>query len=95
MFLGCYRYEGDPAPLLRSYEQLVARFDTDQFTIHACAVDEGGITVLDACPDEATFRSFSTSPDWLAACAAAGQPPAVVTPIGEVHRVHAREVVPS
>ena len=95
MFLGRYRYEGDPAQLLRSYERLVATFDTAQFRLHACAADATGITVLDACPDETAFRAFSASPEWLAACASAGLPSAEVTPIGEVHRVHAHDVVPS
>jgi hypothetical protein len=60
MFLGCYRYLGDPTQLLAAYEKLVASFDIAQFTLHACAVDAAGITVLDACPDEATFRSLPT-----------------------------------
>jgi len=95
MYLGRYRFDGDPTPLLSAYERMLARFDPATFTLHVCTVDEHGITVFDACPDEATFRSFSTSPDWLMACASAGLPPAVVTAVGDVHRVHAREVVSS
>jgi hypothetical protein len=95
MFLGSYRYEGEPSQLLPAYERLLAQLDTSAFHVHVCAADATGITVLDACPDEATFDAFSTSADFTGACAAAGLPRAVVTRLGEVHRVHAREVVPT
>jgi hypothetical protein len=93
MFLGAYRFAGDPADLVPAYDRLLAAMDTTSFDLHACAVSDDGIVVVDACPSEEVFRSFSTSDGWRAACTAAGLPAPTVEPLGEVHRTHIGEGV--
>jgi len=88
MFLGSYRFEGDPAELVPAYDRLVAQLPEESISLHVCVVDEGGLTVFDACPTREVFLAFSAGPDFTTAVAGAGLPPAAVTPLGEVH--HAR-----
>jgi hypothetical protein len=88
MFLGAYRFAGDPAELLPAYDRLLDAMDVASFDLHACAVHADGIVVVDACPSEAVFRSFSTSAEWVAAYESVGLPTPTVEPLGEVHRTH-------
>ena len=87
MFLGAYRFDGDPAALLPAYDVLVAGFPQDGFELHACVVTARGITVYDACPSREVFDEFSRGGEFAAAVAAAGLPAPVVEPLGEIHRV--------
>ncbi len=85
MFLGSYEFDGDPAELLPAYDRLMASFPPDALLLHTCTARTDGITIFDACPTEAVFRSFSTGPEFTAALDAAGLPPARIVHHGEVH----------
>ena len=89
MFLGSYSFDGDPADLLLAYDRLSASLPDGSILWHTCVVRPDGITVYDACPDEAVFAAFSTDPAVLGAMAAAGLPEPVVERLGPVHRVRA------
>ena len=90
MFLGSYRFEGDPAELVPAYERLMAGFPPDACLLHVCTVDDGGITVLDACPSREVFAGFSTGAEFRSAIADAGLPQPTVTQFGDVHRAELR-----
>ncbi len=86
MYLGSYRFDGDPDTLAAAYDTLMAGLPAGQLLWHICVRTESGLTVYDSCPDRREFVAFSTSPDVLGAMAAAGLPRPVVTEIGEIHR---------
>ena len=87
MFLGAYRFDGDPADLTPAYDRLVASIPAGMIELQVCVVVEGGITVFDTCPSRAVFDEFSTSDGFTAAVEAAGLPTPTIEPLGEVHGV--------
>jgi hypothetical protein len=89
MFLGSYRFDGDPADLLPAYDRLMDAFPPALLLWHTCVVRDGGVTVYDACPSEEVFAAFSSDPMVLATMASAGLPAPVVERLGPVHRVRA------
>jgi hypothetical protein len=95
MFLGAYRFAGDPDELLAGYDRLIALLSEHgaQLLLQACISDDTGITVFDACPSREVFAGFSTSDDFAGAIAAAGLPAPTVTHLGEVHRAQLLEKV--
>jgi hypothetical protein len=88
MFMGSYRFDGDPDVLLASYDQLMTSFPPDLLLVHVCVRRDDGITIFDSCPDETEFRRFSTSPEFRGALAGAGLPDPVIDHIGDVHLAH-------
>jgi hypothetical protein len=88
VFLGAYRFDGDPDELLAGYDRLIASLSEHgmQLLLHAVVSDDTGITVLDSCPSRDVFAGFSTSADFAGAIEAAGLPTPTVTQLGEVHR---------
>ena len=95
MFFASYRFAGDPAELTAAYDRLAAMFADVDFALHVCAVDAGGITVLDACPSEEAFQAFSASPEWRGAYTSAGLPDPTIRTIGQLHRVKVGQTVAS
>ncbi|MGH9136194.1 MAG: hypothetical protein ACRD0G_03995 [Acidimicrobiales bacterium] len=93
MFLGAYRFHGDPAELLAAYDRLGVDFPVETLDLHICVETGDGIVVLDACPSEAVFRAFSTGPEFRGACQRAGLPEPVVEPIGDVREAWLREAL--
>lgn len=91
MYLGTYRFEGDPTELVAGYDQLMAALDVRGFELHVCAVDTSGISVVHGCPTEAIFREFETSDAWASACLGAGLPAPTVAHHGEVHEAQLRQ----
>ena len=89
MYLGSYRFHGDPDELVAAYDRLMAAFPTDSLIFHASVTVDEGLLVIDACPSKADFDAFSTSADFGAAVEQAGLPRPVVEPFGAVHQ-HAR-----
>lgn len=87
MFLGSYRFDGDPAVLLPAYDRFAASFPEGSLLWHACVTRPDGITVYDACPTQAVFAAFSTDPSIRGAMTAAGLPEPLVEQLGPVHRV--------
>jgi hypothetical protein len=85
MFLGAYRFAGDPAELLAGYDRLMAGFPPGAISVHVCVADENGMTVFDACPTREVFLEFSSGSNFAAAVAAAGLPVPSVQPLGEIH----------
>jgi hypothetical protein len=74
MYLGIYRFRGNPDELLPAYDRLMAEVGGDAIHLHACAVEEDGITIYDACPTREAFESFSASAEFRAAAGIAGLP---------------------
>ncbi len=93
MYLAAYHFDGAAEDLLPAYDKLFATFPPEQLTLHTCVVRDGGITVFDSCPDEATFTAFSGDPGFAAAIADAGLPPARIEPLGEFHAVRGTRTV--
>jgi len=85
MYLGTYTFAGDPDELLARYDRMMAGFPQESLLVHLCVRGAKGITVIDTCPSEAEFRSFSTSPEFGAALGAVGLPEPTVDRIGDVH----------
>jgi hypothetical protein len=84
MYLSAYHFAGEPAQLAVAYERLISEFDVDGILLQACAIGEAGVTVIDACPDEATHVQFVASPEFRSALAKAGFPQPRVEVLGEV-----------
>jgi hypothetical protein len=93
MYLGSYRFEGDPAALFAAYERLCAGFPPGAIELQLCIADDDGITVFDACPSRDTFVAFSGGPDFAAALWGVGLPTPVVTPLGTVRAVRVKDGV--
>jgi hypothetical protein len=91
VFLGSYRFYGDPAKLRDAYDRLMEGYPPEAVQLHVCVIHADGITVYDACPSLEVFEDFSIGEQFAAAVASAGLPPASVTPLGEVHAAHLRE----
>lgn len=89
MYLGSYRFDGDPEQLTAAYDRLLEGFPPDAILWHTCVRRDDGLTVYDACPTRDEFARFSTDPQVLGAMAAAGLPAPVVEPLGDVHHVQA------
>ena len=68
MFLGAYRFAGDPDQLRAAYDRMMSAFDPSAFDLHVCAIGPAYLVVLDSCPSEEVFRAFSTSADFRGAC---------------------------
>jgi len=84
VFLGSYRFDGDPDELLRAYRRLVAAMPAQQFILHVCVQGETGITVLDSCPSREVFDGFTSGPEFAEAVAASGLPEPSIQPLGDV-----------
>jgi hypothetical protein len=91
MFLGTYRFTGDPTALAAAYDRLMATFpdDAPQLLLHICVSTEDGLVVYDTCPSQADFHAFSNDPTVLAAMQEVGLPVPEVEEIGEVHAAKA------
>jgi len=88
VYLGVYRFSGDPEALLSAYERLVARTPLDGSAIHVCVRRDDGVTIYDTCPSRDVFERFSESDAFRSALAAAGLP----IPTIEGGPVHAARV---
>ena len=93
MFLGSYRFTGDPTELAAVYDRLMAQFPEDQLLVQICVKTDDGIVVYDTCPTQAEFHGFSTDPLILATWQEAGLPAPKVEEIGEVHAAKAPALV--
>jgi len=86
VFLGMYRFDGDPEALVEAYDRLVASIPAGMIELQLCVKTDRGISVYDTCPSRAVFDDFSTSDGFAGAVNAAGLPvPTTVEPLGEVH----------
>jgi hypothetical protein len=85
MFLGMYRFDGDPAELVAAYDRLIAGFPPGMIELQLCVRRPDGITVFDTCPSAEVFAEFSTSEGFAGALRAAGLPTPTVEPLGDVH----------
>lgn len=93
MFLGSYRFAGDPDDLLPAYGRLMSGFPAGATSLHVCIVDTHSIVVFDACPTRQVFEEFSSSPEFAAAVRDAGLPRPSVAILGTVHAVRIAERV--
>lgn len=85
MFLGTYRFEGDPAQLKQAYDRMLALIPQENMSLHVCVLDDTGLWVYDTCPTREAFTEFSAGADLHNAFKAAGLPEPKVDPVGEVH----------
>ena len=90
MYLGSYRFNGDPDQLLARYDTMFSQFPVEAIMFHACVRTADGITVFDACPDLAQFRAFASSAEFRGALDGVGLPEPTVTEIGTVHTARAQ-----
>ena len=74
MYLGIYRFDGDPDTLLAAYDRLAASIPLDGSVVHVCVRRDDGITVYDTCPSREAFEGFAASAEFHGAVAAAGLP---------------------
>jgi hypothetical protein len=84
MYLGRYAFDGDPTLLEAAYRRLLASYPPDTLELQVAVIRPHGLDVYDACPDEATFASFSASPEFHAALSRAGLPTPRVSDLGQV-----------
>jgi hypothetical protein len=93
MFLGIYRFSGDPTELAAAYDRLMDQFPDDMLLLHICVTTDGGLLIVDTCPSQIDFEAFSANPDVLAAMQAAGLPAPQVEKVGEIHSAKAPALV--
>ena len=89
MFLGIYRFAGDPTELTASYDRFMTTIPDEELLFHLCVRTDDGLVVYDTCPSHAEFRAFSTDAQIAAAMKDAGLPQPQVEEVGEVHRANA------
>ena len=82
MFLGVYRFTGEPAALLQAYERLLLSIPAQNLHLHICTEDAQGLEVFDACPTREVFESFAASAQFSQALRSAGLPTPAVRSIG-------------
>jgi len=87
MFLGIYRFEGNPQELLAGYERMIQSVPAGNMQLHCCVPDAGGLWVVDTCPSRDVFEGFSSSPQFLDLLESVGLPAPSVQKIGDVHRL--------
>jgi hypothetical protein len=87
MYMGVYRFEGEPAELLAAYNRLMGGMPADRMPLHVCVERPGAIEVYDACPTREVFEAFAASADFRYALESAGLPPPRVTQLGETRNV--------
>jgi hypothetical protein len=93
MFLGAYRFAGDPTELVPAYHRMMSGFDRATLDLHICVVERNGLLVLDACPTEEVFRRFSAGREFREACRRAGLPEPTIEHLGTVHEALLRQEV--
>jgi hypothetical protein len=91
MYLGSYRFTGDPDRLLTAYARLMAGLPDDAVSLHLCLRQDDGFTVLDACPSREGLEAFASGPDFAAWLADAGLPTPDVRPLGKVRTAILRD----
>jgi hypothetical protein len=89
MFLTRYDFDGDPDAMLAGHERLFATYPPEILDFHFVIRRPDGISVYDACPDEATARSFAASSEFTAAVTAGGLPLPRIEYLGEVTSIAA------
>jgi hypothetical protein len=62
MHASIWKFTGDPDDLARRYDALIDEFPTNEFIAHLCLRGQDGLVVVDVCPTEEAFRTFSTGP---------------------------------
>ena len=72
---------------------MVGMFPPGALDLHLAVTDEHGLTVFDSCPDLATQKAFTASPEFRGALARAGLPEPTIEVVGEVQFAHLREPV--
>jgi hypothetical protein len=95
MFIGTYRFTGDPTELAATYDRFMAGFPQDQLLLHICVRTDQGLVIYDTCPSQADFHAFSTNPAVLGAMTEAGLPAPEVEEVGEVHTAKAPALIRS
>ena len=64
MHASIWKFMGDPDDLTRRYDALVAEMPSEQFIVNLCLRADDGISVVDICPDQASFEAFSTGSEF-------------------------------
>jgi len=85
MFLGVYRFEGNPDELLAGYERMMASVPADALHLQVCVRDTHGLSVYDACPTREAFQNFSDGEPFRSLLHSVGLPAPTVQFLGDVH----------
>ena len=85
MFLGTYRFEGDPDILKQGYDRMIETVPHANLHLHLCVPDEQGLTIYDTCPTRDVFMQFSGSDDFRELLNSLAMPAPTITPLGEIH----------
>jgi hypothetical protein len=93
MHVATYTFTGEPTDLATRFDALLAEFPPDEVILQLCVVGKNGLTVIDTCPDQATFASFSSSPEFAGALQRHGLPTPTVAELGDLHATRIREDV--
>lgn len=85
MHVATYSFTGDPAELASRFDAMLAEFPPDEIILQLCVVGEQALTIVDTCPDAATFEAFSASPEFASALRRHGLPTPTVAALGDLH----------
>jgi hypothetical protein len=84
MYFASYHFDGDPDTLAAAYHRLMASYLTESIELQVAIRRTSGLTVYDACPDEQSFRVFSTSAEFHQTLSAEGLPEPRIEGLGEI-----------
>lgn len=87
MYLTSYNFTGDPHALVAGHDRMFAAFPREILDLHLVVSSPDGMTIYDACPDEATARAFASGAEFASALAGAGLPSPSVTFLGDIASV--------
>jgi hypothetical protein len=62
MYASIWRFAGDPAELLRSYDAMLSEIPPASLRLHLCLRTADGIAIVDTCPTREAFEEFANGP---------------------------------
>jgi hypothetical protein len=54
-----WKFSGDPAALLRSYDAMLAEIGAGNLRLHICLRADDGIVLIDTCPSKQAYEAFA------------------------------------
>lgn len=86
MHASIWKFRGDPDRLLAAYEAMLEEIGAASMRLHLCLRAPDGIVLVDTCPNEEAYRSFSLGEGFASVRERHGLPDPVEL---EDHPVHA------
>jgi hypothetical protein len=93
MILSACHFDGEPDALMDCHRRMIKLFPPAALDLHVVVTREGGLIVLDACPDLPTQQAFVSSPEFHDVLARVGLPTPRIEVLGEVHFAHLEQSV--